>query len=32
MPVVFALSSILTRTEITAGFTFATMSANPADG
>ena len=32
MPVVFALSSILTRTEITAGFTFATISANPADG
>ena len=26
----FADSSILTRTEITAGFTFATISANPA--
>ena len=32
MPVVLAVSSILTRTEITAGFTFATTSANPADG
>jgi hypothetical protein len=31
MLVIFAVASTLTRTEITAGFTFSTMSAKPVD-
>ena len=29
MPIIFGPASSLTRTEMTAGFTFSTMSANP---